>query len=334
LDYLLWWRKGMDLPVLVSTGTLDDPTTRILFGGRGVGDEVRPGGRVTLGYWLDNCAGWAVGGRFFALGEQNARFDSLATGEPTIARPFFDLVQMRENALVVNGPPGLNQVDGNVLAGTSSDVLGADVYLQKLLYEDCRSRLDFIAGYQATRIDEELNIRHTFRGGGLNVEGEDRFNTQNEFHGGQLGLLFEYHRSCFSLDMLAKVGLGNTEQRVTINGSTVVTNVTGPPQTTVTDGGLLAQPTNSGSFIRDKFTVVPEIGVNLAYHLSQCIDVSLGYSFIYWSEVLRPADQIDRVINDTQIGGGTLIGQPRPRFLFQGTDFWVQGVNLGVTWHF
>ena len=57
-EYLLWWRKGMDLPPLAITSSdnvdlgnlrLGLDTTTTLFGGETVGNEARPGGRVSLG---------------------------------------------------------------------------------------------------------------------------------------------------------------------------------------------------------------------------------------------------------------------------------------------
>lgn len=64
----------------------------------------------------------------------------------------------------------------------------------------------------------------------------------------------------------------------------------------------------------------------------------VGYSLLYWSDVVRPGDQIDRGINTTQLptlgGQGTLTGPRRPAFSFQDSDFWAQGINFGVQLRF
>jgi hypothetical protein len=62
--------------------------------------------------------------------------------------------------------------------------------------------------------------------------------------------------------------------------------------------------------------------------------VSTGYTFIYFSQVARPGDQIDRNLNLTQLGGAPLVGAPLPQFPWVKTDFWAQGVNFGATMRF
>jgi hypothetical protein len=60
----------------------------------------------------------------------------------------------------------------------------------------------------------------------------------------------------------------------------------------------------------------------------------VGYNFLYWSRVVRPGNQIDRVINVSQLptsqGPGTVTSPFRPVFAFPGTDFWALGVNIGL----
>jgi hypothetical protein len=92
----------------------------------------------------------------------------------------------------------------------------------------------------------------------------------------------------------------------------------------VTAGGLFTNAeTNIGEFERNEFTAVTEVGLNFAYHVGPCTKLTVGYSFLYWSDVLRPGDHIDRTVGDD-----------RPSFRFNRGDYWVQGVNLGFTREF
>jgi hypothetical protein len=93
------------------------------------------------------------------------------------------------------------------------------------------------------------------------------------------------------LEFVGKVALGNTHADVTIDGSTTVTDVAGNVVTTAE--GLLARSTNIGRFEDDQFAVVPEVGITLGYALTCRLYATLGYRFIYWSEVLRAGEQID-----------------------------------------
>jgi hypothetical protein len=89
-----------------------------------------------------------------------------------------------------------------------------------------------------------------------------------------------------------------------------------------------------GHFHRDEFAVLPEIGVKLGYRLTDAILLTAGYSFLYWSEVARPGDQVDLALNPSQLptssGGGTLMGAARPAATLHSTDFWAHGLNVGI----
>ncbi len=74
--------------------------------------------------------------------------------------------------------------------------------------------------------------------------------------------------------------------------------------------------------------------------LTDGIHVTLGYSFLYWSSVMRSADQVSRVINSQlnpafstfTAAPGTGPADP-PRFN-RTTDFWGHGLNFGVEINF
>ena len=46
--------------------------------------------------------------------------------------------------------------------------------------------------------------------------------------------------------------------------------------------------------------------------------------------VARAGDQIDRMLNLSQLPPGPLDGAPLPRFDFHDSDFWAQGINLSL----
>ena len=124
------------------------------------------------------------------------------------------------------------------------------------------------------------------------------------------------------MGLSGKAALGVTSQRVTFNGGlTQILTAEGTDgfgnliQTVQvnqsSNGCLIFQPT---TYTRDRFTVVPEVGVNLGYQFTSYLRGSLGYNFLYWSSVARAGDQ--------------LTGIPKA------TDFWVQGLTAGVSFRF
>ncbi len=175
----------------------------------------------------------------------------------------------------------------------------------------------------------------------------DIFATQNDFFGGEIGYETDWKYRRWSLNFLSKVAIGSTRQRVAIAGQTLRNGTElNPPDNT---GGLLAQRTvladdtvvgNIGSYERDEFSMIPEIGLTLGYNLTRRLKLTGGYTLLYWSNVVRPGDQIDIDVNANMIprdGGpaaGSVVPGDHPRFTFRQTDLWAHGLNLGaeMTW--
>jgi hypothetical protein len=120
-------------------------------------------------------------------------------------------------------------------------------------------------------------------------------------------------------------------QEVDVNGQTML-DVPGDPLD-IRDKGLLALPTNIGSYSQSVFAVSPELDLKMAYHVNDCIDLTVGYSFVFWNKVAVAADQVDLGLNTTQLDG-PLIGPPRPSFSFQQTDYFVHGFSVGLQWYY
>jgi hypothetical protein len=102
--------------------------------------------------------------------------------------------------------------------------------------------------------------------------------------------------------------------------------------------GILALRSNSGSYSRTAFSIVPELGVNLGYQFSDHFRVYVGYNLMFWTNVVRPGEQIDRVVNPNNWPSSTSAGgnspPRRPAFEFRDSAFWAQGVVAGFEWRF
>jgi hypothetical protein len=164
----------------------------------------------------------------------------------------------------------------------------------------------------------------------------DRFHTSNQFYGGQLGADFMWCRGRFFVDVLGKVALGVSVEHTGIDGWSAYSNSLG--QNGIIGTGQLALPSNIGGFSQSRFAVVPEAGINFGYALTRHIRLTFGYTLIFWSNVFRAGDQIDRGLNPSQLvalaGQGPLTGPARPNFTFQSTDFWAQGLNFGLQFRY
>jgi len=334
-EFLLWWSKGSVTPPLVTTspnGTPESdagvlPGADVLFGGSYLGDEDQAGGRITLGLWLDECHNTSVVGRFYGVGGASDRFTASSDGSPILARPFFNVLLDQNDSLKV-AFPGLTT--GSITASLTNDFFATETYFQIMMERNCNRRVDFVAGYQFARLDDWLQIDSSsilLQQGNLQADIRDRFSTQNQFHGGLIGVRAQMMRGCWSVDTLAKIGLGVGRQQVTIDGRTIIDGAA------TVSGGLLAQDTNIGTFQRDKFAAIPELTINLKYHFNPCVSMHVGYSLIFWSDVVTSGRQIDTGVNTSQIGG-VLVGPARPAFEFRDEYYWLQGINFGVNWDF
>jgi hypothetical protein len=335
-DLLLWWRQGRDFPALVTT----DPTTeasttagvlpdaQILFGGQRVGTDLQAGGRADIGFFFDprQCSG--IGVRVFGLGRDASSFTVASNDVPVLAVPFVDFDTGNNDALLV-AFPGLRS--GSVNVSGSSSVFSNDVYWRCLLCRDCYTRLDFITGWNYSRVADEVNINTRTEvlsdptiATGTVLTTRDQFTAHNDFNGGILGLLWERNCGCWQTSVLARMSLGNMHQTMIIAGSGEA-RLDGDVEPTT---GFFARERNTGRSSRNEFTAITEFGANLAYRFAPCTQFTVGYSFLYWNDILTAAKGID-----TQIGTNQ-DGTTRPQFDFRHSDFWVQGINLGLTREF
>ncbi len=331
-EFLLWWRRGRSLPPLASTNILG--TGSVLFGNETVGDRARPGARFEIGGFLNYDHLDSLSARVWALGDSQVRFDSSSLPAGTaVVRPFVDVEPSSPTLNQETGLPIINigGSTGNMQVASDANVWGAEVLYRHAFYRDCNTRGHVIIGYQATQVDEDVAIDHNFTNAGINVIGRDVFDTKNEFHGAVLGLEVISRQGPWTIDLLAKIGLGDMHQMVDISGFEIRDD---GANVQTFNGSLLALPSNIGFRERNKFAVVPELGINSRWLAHPDLELSIGYSFVYWSDVMQASDIIDRVVNGSQTSGGALNGSGRPAFTFQDGTYWVHGLNFGLTWSY
>jgi hypothetical protein len=343
-EYLLWWTKSDHAPVLVTTGPassngiLGQPGTEVLFGGPGtsLNSDVRQGGRFTLGYWLDPCQQCAVEGVFFFLSNEQTRFLASSDAFPLLARPFFRINTGSEFSEIATRPDLTN---GFVKVKAPTELWGAELNARHNWCCGCTYRVDGLAGFRYLNLEDGIHVEENLVAvptvpmfANDHIVVSDVFDTRNQFYGGQVGVDAELRRGRWFVGLKGKIALGDNHESLNIQGAQTITDPAGNVQ--VFKGGLLALNSNIGHFTRDRFSVVPEVGITLGYQVTDYMRVTVGYNFLYWSNVLRAGDQIDRVIDETQIPNFGAIhppaGQNRPAVLFKETDYWAQGLTFGV----
>jgi hypothetical protein len=360
-EYVLWFFATHGNPnVAAATNVLGPAATIVLGSNR---DEpgrtgLTSGARLTLGYWwtepnvfVPNHYIKDVGGEvsFFFVGQRSAAFND--GNMPNLVRPFFDLNDRAESAVVV-AAPGLST--GTLSITTKADMWGAEANARKNVYYNFPGTtisLDLLAGFRYLSLDQDLQFNQTsiFQNNlnafpafqflaGSRLTGEDLFTTHNRFYGGQFGLDAKFYYEKITFDMGVKLALGETVEDLTVSGFQLKTAANGT--STLSQGNLLALPTNIGHYHKDKFAQMPDLTFKLAYPMLDCLTLSAGVDALYWNRFMRPGEQIDRQIDITQIpnfpvpAGTTPTGLFRPSVPFTQSQLWVLGITLGVevTW--
>jgi hypothetical protein len=249
-----------------------------------------------------------VGGRFAFLGSSDSHFQLSSADTTTLGRPFLNVTdnQVVQQDALVAAFPGVRT--GTVVVDATSEVLAGDAYLRRLISDDGRLRVEVHYGYQFSRIAESLTVRSETNA---------------------LDLAYTVDDAWWSCRALIKVGLGNMHQSARLSGEQIIDDGVNAP--VVSDTGLLVQSTNRGLFSRNTFAVVPELNLTGVFHLTPSIDLSLGYTYIYWNQVLQPGNTIDPSLAVNL--AVPPVGQ-RPARVLEDGGYWVHGVNMGVVWRY
>jgi hypothetical protein len=331
-EYLLWWVKAQTLPAnlplsLSSPNTVPELTS-----------QVHSGDRFFVGIWLSDQQDLSAEAGYFSLLPRTADNSQNFGPSPITMLPTF---------------AGIDKE--SVLVSSSTSFWGAEANLRYQIWRSNRdsfgqdrpstdssaltSHLDVLGGFRFVDLSEALTLRNStlFSTAPVALSNallttSDTFGTHNHVFAGQIGADAGVRWDCFSANVYTKIGFGGNEETVNING---ITQVSGPPVlgNQTLPGGFFAQASNSGRHTRDAFTVLPEVGVNLAYKVSDHCRLGVGYTFVYMSNVVRPGDQIDATAGGATRPPTVFLGGPVPQPAFSGfnsSSFWAQGVNFTV----
>jgi hypothetical protein len=337
-EYLAYWVRNAPQPFSLVTGDPANPTQELLNSDRSLG--VFSGFRVGLGAWLDsnNNLGWD--GNFFMLQQRGSNFaaSSNAAGSPTLALPFTNQTPgAAGDGLMTIASPG--SLAGSVLVASTLELWGAETNGVFSLLHQGEFQLVALAGFRYVDLRETLNIG-TVSSDILTVPNtvlsqSDQFNTRNQFYGGQVGARINWQNERFGLDLTGKLALGATHQTVDIQGASLQTGPGGVNGTF--PGGFFTQTSNMGHFATNQFAVIPAVEMKFSVFITPQWRAFVGYDFMYWSQVVRPGNQVDGNINLSQsavLGSGALTGPAYPMALFNRSDFWAQGLNAGLEFRF
>ncbi|MFO0880756.1 MAG: BBP7 family outer membrane beta-barrel protein [Gemmataceae bacterium] len=340
-EALAWWASPAPIPVtlLESSHTPTGPAEAILFGKQNYDLGVLPGVRVAAGGWID--ADRVLGAELvgFWLLERTMTYAITPLVSPysneVVRMPFEDAKTGRENSYHVYSPVGV----GSFQAESSLALWGGEANALHQLTPQWDCPLLLVGGVRVLSVGEDLQLRSQVASTfvpSLLLYTRDQFQTDNLVVAPQVGLQWKGRYGPFTGELASKVAVGANFSTVRVQGSTdSFLSVEG--QTTsrraIGSGGVYAQVTNSTAQSQARFVWMPELSAHVHWELLEGVHLSLGYSVLYLSDVLRPGPQIDRVINADQFGlapGSFFYPEPaRPGILLRSSSFLVQGLQAG-----
>ncbi|MFT3883376.1 MAG: BBP7 family outer membrane beta-barrel protein [Gemmatales bacterium] len=338
-EYLHWWTKNSSIPPLATAGgdgKIGSPGTKVLVDNLDFVNNPTSGSRFSLSYRPESMCGMGIEANYFFLAERRGNLQFSSEGDPLLAQPFINVANGQPDANLVAAP---GAAAGTINVGARTGLWGTEANLTSDLFRSDTFHLKALVGFRYLQLSDEVAAEERFLVaddipgfGGSRVHLQDDFQTLNQFYGGQVGIEAGMKNGPFIIDVRGKIALGEMNQNVDIAGSTFSRSRDG--STTLFEGGLYALRTNIGSYRRSELAFIPEVDVNLGWQLTSQLKLTAGYSFLWINSVVRAGEQIDPVINTTvfpiRSGDGPLVGPARPAFTFDRSEFWAQGLSIGL----
>ena len=313
------------------------------------------GTRLTLGYRVDDPGRLAFEASGFVLQSQSAGYSARggSDGNPVLGIPVHNSVSYSIGSMIIfpgedslpfslpSDPARARGNDGVLTGGiditNKLQLWGIGATSVVNLYRTSNWEVSGLVGFRYLDLAESFHLVVNIEGvsgmyAGQSGVAQDLFETRNQFYGVMLGLRGRYAWGRVSLALSGGAAVGVSHETIDVSGGFTSVNFgpsSGPE-------GVFAQPANEGRTSRNHFAVVPEATAKLGYDLTPWLTVSIGYDILYYSNVVRPTDQIDRNIpkGQTFLQAATTISTTSPSRLFNTTDFYAQGLNVGLTARF
>lgn len=351
-EYLYWKIKDSpkSVPLVATAPVIEDnapvigqPGASVVLGGKKIQNDWRSGGKFTVGTWFDEEDCFGAEAIYFFLPTESKKHQVFSSGEPGsryLAVPFFDAVTGSESSSPLATP---NNFRGLAKLNVSNFMQGAELNGLASLYSDCTYKIKALVGFRYWNFNERL--RFSVNSPAFNIPNEvystkDRFRTENNFYGGQIGLGLDWNCGDFFCNIKGKVALGAMLERVDIHGKFVTNAFNGEKSPQTFSGGYFALPSNIGHHTHTNFAVIPDVNLNLGYQVTDCASIKVGYNFLYVNNILWAGKQMKRNINPTQsplyefTPTPTLVGRAGPKAPHKTDSFWAHGLNVGIEYQF
>jgi hypothetical protein len=359
-EYLLWWIRGEHASVPLATtgpigvsrsGALGEPNTGVLIG-PDLNYRPNSGGKLFLGGWIDAAQTIGVEATGFCLETHTIHekvYSNRTNGTPVITRPFFNTLTGQQDAEIITGPA--DALGGRYLGGiglfSDSRTWGGEMNLLLHLGETRVVRWDLVGGIRYLGQKDEFRFDDSstvLRPGTVGFAGRpapgpdivslrDYLESASAFYGAQIGLQGHADFGPLTCDSGIRVGLGTNQEHLETLGRTLLTNSAG---TTLYQPGGLFVPANASIFARGQLGSIAEFNLRVGYRVTERWLASVGYTILYWGDIIRPAGQINPIVDPRTVPSSlaynpAVTGAP---LQLHSTDYWAQGLTFGLEYRY
>jgi|JI9StandDraft_1071089.scaffolds.fasta_scaffold03133_6 hypothetical protein len=338
-EYLYFWLKEAPAPPLLVT---EDESA--LLGGTPLHTGPQSGARFSLTYKFGSSRFFGLDANYLFL-KKNSYSKSVSSdgdlGSSHLTIPYFNIVTFQESETNLSLP---GRFSGQATLKVTNELQEAEANgTFKLLPRRLPVDLQLLTGFLWWDFEEKL----TFTTNSPSITPpldtfytKDEFKTSNEFYGGQVGLKGEAFWNRLSLQLKGEAAFGLMCSELRINGMLITNDFNGLQEAETFPAGYFALPSNIGRFKRQYFSIIPQGVARLYFHITRCLSLDIGYTFLYVTKTLWATNNLDSLINPSQapaISGNpsiTLVGPAFPEPLFETSAFWMQGLTLGLQLRF
>ncbi len=351
-EYFLGYTRPGTLPPIATSGTADSLAvlgrtgTRVLLGGEQDFGGVS-GGRFGAGLWLDPCRAYGFEWGVFFLPTQRSSFTADSTTAAALGRPFFDTNLGIENVRLVSLA---GQFDGRMSGEYSTLFWGGEMGMAVRVLETSTFTLEQLFHARYYGLEEKVGVNDVVTavpgGGAIFFNGQaqplgatvavsDFYSVVNRWVGGAGGLRVNWSSGRVLVSVTGRLGIGAMMTTLTADGET---RLTGSGADASLRTGILTagRPTRRVTDVDISFA--PEVGARVGYRLTDHITASVGYQYLYMTNVARVEQQLNRNVDPTRVPSGQNFGAaanaPIGRLDVQRGYYWMHGLAVGLTFSF
>ncbi len=319
----------------------NDPNASYLYDNNRQDFWIQPGLNLAWGRWLDTDKRWGMEFSGLYLMEKKAKWsDSEAGGTGAHTCLITSIGPLPDDWLGYFGLHPFSDADGygSIQITSHSRMWGLEASAVHNLVRDDSKAIDMVLGVKHLNLSEDfqISLNDTLNPSDY-YRAKDRWETKNSILALKLAVRGRVNIGTnWKFTAEGSVALGMNRESVDVSGSGSISS--GGATRAWDSGGVFTGPCNMGRKSRSKLVYIPEVKIGIEQKRSERISLTANAHVMYISDVIRPGEQVNRIISTTGTGfasqGHPDPAAPYPTRRFETNDYVSYGLTLGVKINF